>query len=45
MKDDSILYWLWLSERCGVASTDFGRLITRFESPYDLYRLEDEELE
>ena len=45
MKDDSILYWLWLSERCGIASKEFGRLMVRYDSPFDLYRLEEEELE
>lgn len=45
MKDESTLYWLWLSERCGVASRSFGRLMERFDNPFDLYRLEEEEIE
>ena len=45
MKDENILYWIWLSERCGVASREFGRLIEKYENPFDLYRLEEEELE
>ncbi len=45
MKDENILYWLWLSERCGVASKDFGRLMSKYESPFDIYRLEDAETE
>jgi hypothetical protein len=45
MKNESILYWLWLSERCGVASRGFGALIRQYENPFDLYRLEDEEIE
>lgn len=45
MKDENTLYWIWLSERCGAASKDFGRLAVRYESPFDIYRLEDEEVE
>ena len=45
MNNEGVLYWLWLSERCGAASKDFGKLMKRYESPYDLYRLEEEELE
>lgn len=45
MKDENLLYWIWLSERCGVSSKDFGRLITRYESPFDIYRLDDDEVE
>ncbi len=45
MKDENALYWLWLSEKCGVASKEFGRLIARFENPFELYRMESEEIE
>ena len=45
MNNESILYWLWLSERCGSASKEFGKLMKRYDSPFDLYRLEEEELE
>ena len=45
MKDENSLYWIWLSEKCGVACKEFGRLAERYENPYDLYRLEEEEIE
>ena len=45
MRDDSILYWIWLSERCGVASKEFGRIAEKYDDPFDLYRLEEEEIE
>ena len=45
MKDENTLYWIWLSERCGVASKNFGQLMSKYESPFDIYRLDDEETE
>lgn len=45
MKDENRLYWIWLSQRCGVASKDFGRLMERFDDPFEIYRLEEEEIE
>ena len=45
MKDENILYWIWLSERCGAASKDFARLCERYEDPFELYRMESEEIE
>lgn len=44
MYDDDSLYWIWLSEKCGVASKEFARLIGRFEDPFEIYRLENEEI-
>ncbi len=45
MKDENILYWIWLSERCGVASKDAGRLAERYSDPFDIYRMDEEETE
>jgi len=45
MRDENSLYWIWLAERCGAESSEFIRLIERYENPFDLYRLEDEETE
>lgn len=45
MRDENTLYWIWLAERCGVASRDFGRLVEKYDNPFDLYRLEEEEIE
>ena len=39
------LFWVWLSEQLGVANRDFRRLISLYESPYDLFHAECEELE
>ncbi|MBE6662726.1 MAG: DNA-protecting protein DprA [Ruminococcaceae bacterium] len=45
MKDENLLYWIWLSVACGAASKSFGRLVTRYDDPFDIYRLEEEEIE
>ena len=45
MKNENTLYWLWLSLKCGVASKDFNRLIEKYEDPFELYRLEEAEIE
>lgn len=45
MKDENSLYWIWLSEKCGIASKEFGRLADRYENPFDLYRLDEDEIE
>ncbi len=44
MKDNNTLYWLWLAEKCGVASKYFGNLIEKYENPFDIYQLEEAEL-
>ena len=45
MKDENTLYWIWLSERCGIASKDFGKLMAKYDNPFDIYRLDDDEVE
>lgn len=45
MKDENTLYWIWLAERCGAASRAFGRLIARHSDPFELYRMDEEEIE
>lgn len=45
MKDENILYWLWLAEKCGAASKAFGRIIEKYDDPFDVYNLEDYEIE
>ena len=45
MKDENTLYWLWLAEKCGVASKQFGRLVEKYEDPFDIYGLTDDEAE
>ena len=38
------LYWIWLAQKCGVASRNFDRLIQKYPNPFDIYRLESEEI-
>ena len=45
MRDENVLYWIWLSERCGAASKDAGRIADRYSDPFDVYRMEEEEIE
>ena len=45
MKDENTLYWLWLAEKCGIASKQFGRLIEKYDDPFDIYRLNEDEIE
>ncbi len=45
MKDENNLYWVWLAERIGVASKNFTRIAEKYDDPYDVYRLENEEIE
>lgn len=44
MLSEDRLYWVWLADKCGVASKEFARLIARFENPFDIFRLDTEEL-
>ena len=45
MKDNKNLYWVWMSERCGAASHDFGRLVAEHEDPYEIYSMSNDEIE
>ena len=45
MRQRDMLFWIWLSERLGAGNRDFRKLISLYESPYDLYHTEDAELE
>ena len=45
MRDENILYWLWLSEKCAIATKDFRGLAEKFDDPFELYRLDTEEIE
>ena len=45
MLSEDLLYWIWLADRCGVASKEFARLIARFENPFEIFRLEPEEID
>ncbi len=45
MKDGNQLYWIWLSGKFGVASKDFPTFADKFDDPYEVYRMTDEEIE
>ena len=45
MYDDDSLYWIWLADKCGPASKSFARIADRFGSPFEVYRLEPEEID
>lgn len=45
MKNEDTLYWLWLAEKCGIASKYFNRIIEKYGNPFDIYLLEDSEIE
>ena len=38
------LYWIWLSQRCGVASRDVAYLVAKYDDPFELYRMDDSEI-
>lgn len=45
MFGEETLYWVWLARACGVASKNFLRLIEKFSDPYDIYSLDEEQIE
>ncbi len=45
MKQENLLFWLWLSEALGAENSDFRRIIDAYESPYEVYEAESDELE
>ena len=45
MKSKDTLYWIWLSESIGAGSSAFRRLISLFDTPFDIFRAEEAELE
>ena len=44
MNDNDSLYWIWLADKCGIASREFAHLIGMFENPFEIYRLDTEEI-
>ncbi len=39
-----LLYWVWLSQRLGPGSRKLPGLVSRFDSAYEIYRADDEEI-
>ena len=44
MIKDKVVYWIWLAERCGYGSKHFTGLYELYDDPYDIYRLEPDEI-
>ena len=45
MKSKDTLYWIWLSEALGAGSSAFRRIISLYDTPFDVFRTEEAELE
>ncbi len=45
MKSRDTLYWIWLSEALGAGSSAFRRLISLYDTAFDIFRAEEAELE
>ena len=45
MRQNDILFWIWLSEALGAASSEFRPLIDLYESAYEIFETDAEELE
>jgi hypothetical protein len=39
------LFWVWLAEALGAANNDFSKLISLYETPYDVFLAEEAEIE
>lgn len=45
MKNKDTLYWIWLSVALGAGSSAFRSLISLYDTPFDIFRAEEAELE
>ncbi len=45
MKSKDALYWIWLSEALGAGSSAFRRLISLYDTPFDIFRAEESEID
>lgn len=45
MKSKDTLYWIWLSEALGAGSSAFRRLISLYDTPFDIFRAEESEID
>ena len=43
-QQEDLLFWLWLSEALGAENSDFRRIIEAYESPYEVYEADANEL-
>lgn len=45
MRSKDVLYWIWLSEALGAASSAARRLLSLYDTPFDIFRAEDADIE
>ena len=45
MKSKDTLYWIWLSNALGAGSSAFRRLISLYDTPFEIFRAEEAEIE
>ena len=45
MKSKDTLYWIWLSDALGAGSSAFRRVISLFDTPFDVFRAEETDIE
>jgi DNA processing protein len=45
MQNKDTLYWIWLSEALGAGSSAFRRLISLYDTPFDIFRAEENEID
>ena len=45
MKSKDTLYWIWLSNALGAGSSAFRRLISLYDTPFEIFRTEEAEIE
>jgi len=45
MRQNDVLFWIWLADALGAANSDFRKILELYESPYEVFTAEAEELE
>ncbi len=45
MRQNDVLFWIWFAEALGAANSDFRKILELYESPYEVFVAEAEELE
>ena len=45
MKSKDTLYWIWLADSIGAGSSAFRRLMSLYDTPFDLFQAEESEIE
>ena len=45
MRQNETLFWIWLAEALGAANSDFRHIIDMYETPYEVFEADTEQLE